>query len=42
MNQKTPDFGRFPWKAGKFVDRPEAAPSVDSLDQQQNDELLRE
>lgn len=35
------DFGRFPWKAGKFADRPEATQSVDSHDQQKNDENLR-
>ncbi len=28
------DFARFPWKAGKFVDRPETTPSEDSQDQQ--------
>lgn len=35
------DFGRFPWKAGKFVDRPESTPSADSPAQQQNDENQR-
>lgn len=34
-------FGRFPWKAGKFVDRPEAEASVDSAGHQQNDEKTR-
>ncbi|MCS2608578.1 hypothetical protein [Halomonas dongshanensis] len=31
------DFGRFPWKTGKFVDRPEATPSVGSTDHPQDD-----
>ncbi|AQU81421.1 MULTISPECIES: hypothetical protein [unclassified Halomonas] len=35
------DFGRFPWKEGKFVDRPEATPSLGSTDQQLNDEHTR-
>lgn len=35
------DFGRFPWKAGKFADRPEATPSGGSPDQQQSDEHPR-
>ena len=35
------DFGRFPWKAGKFADRPKATPSGDSPGQHQNDEHPR-
>lgn len=35
------DFGRFPWKEGKFVDRPEATSSLGSTDQQPNDEHPR-
>ncbi|MBZ5488735.1 hypothetical protein HW452_14505 [Halomonas aquamarina] len=35
-------FGRFPWKAGKFVDRPEAAPpSGHVADHQNNDDTAR-
>ena len=36
------DFGRFPWKAGKFVDRPESAPpSEDVANRQNNDDTAR-
>lgn len=34
-------FGRFPWKAGEFLDRPEAALAESSSDHQQNDEKSR-
>lgn len=34
-------FGRFPWKAGKFLDRPETASAESSSDHQQNDEKTR-
>ncbi|MGR2738694.1 hypothetical protein ACUY1T_09615 [Billgrantia sp. Q4P2] len=34
-------FGRFPWKAGKFLDRPEATPPQDSSEPQENDQRSR-
>ncbi|RUR56589.1 hypothetical protein [Vreelandella populi] len=35
------DFGRFPWKAGQFLDRPETAQPLDSAGHQQNNEKSR-
>ncbi|MCC5881010.1 MAG: hypothetical protein JJU25_00030 [Halomonas sp.] len=34
-------FGRFPWKAGKFLDRPEAKPPTELPEQPENDQRSR-
>ncbi|SDM28491.1 hypothetical protein SAMN05192555_11189, partial [Franzmannia pantelleriensis] len=34
-------FGRFPWKAGQFLDRPEATPPADAPDVLNDDERPR-